>query len=91
MQDAMSEVFDVYRTVDNKKFSMQAERAEEVTEAAREVDEELNRQMTMRNLKLSIHEEGKEGKSEVLCTCKWMTRRHVRILSTRKARRRESN
>ena len=34
--------------------------------------EELKKQMGTRNLKLSLDEERKDGKSEVFCTSRWM-------------------
>ena len=41
---------------------MQSERAEEATEAARKLHEELKKQMNMTSLKLSLDEEENEGK-----------------------------
>ena len=76
MQDAMRAVFDVWPEVTNKvyadeqQFYMSANMAEETSEAARKVYAELKTQMGMRRLKLSLDEEGKEGKRRVPYTSK---------------------
>ena len=59
MPDDMRAVLDVRPEMrskeyaDDKKFNMQAKRAEEATEASRKVYEKLEKQMDLRRLRLS--------------------------------------
>ena len=57
--------------VDDTKSNVQANKAEDATEAASKVYECLNKQMNMRRPYLLLHEDGKKGNSEVLHTWEW--------------------
>ena len=50
--------------VDDHKFIVRSEIAEQVAEAARNVFEELEEQMNMRSMKLSFNSEGTERKGQ---------------------------
>ena len=58
--------------VDDKKFNVDAETLEAGTKSARQVHEELEKQMNTRSLKLSGDGEGNNAESKVLRTSRWM-------------------
>ena len=72
MQVAMIAVFDVGLEVNidvhDNLFNMQSGRAQEATEAARTLYEEVKKQLNVRGWRLLLDEEGKEAKGKVLCT-----------------------
>ena len=68
---AVSDVYPEVRlevNVDDKTSNVPVERAKVVTEAARKVNGELKKQLDVRNLKVSLDEEGQEGNNKLLCT-----------------------
>ena len=56
--------------VDDKKFNVQAEKAEDAAGAAGNAHEEWKKHMDMRSLELPLDEESKAGTNEVLNTSK---------------------
>ena len=71
--------------VDDKTLHVQATRAEEAPDAARNVFSILKKYIAMRSLKVSFHDKGKEGKREVLCTKGKMRKDMKKFLSEKKA------
>ena len=58
--------------IGDHKCIVQAKTAEQATEAARKVNEELKKQMDIRSLELSSDEYREEGEDKVLCTSRWI-------------------
>ena len=58
--------------MDDKKFNVHAVTPEAGTKSARQVHEELEKQMNTRSLKLSGDGEGNNAESKVLRTSRWM-------------------